>query len=108
MNKETIEALEYKLEIAEYEASNEDDDGFWKRLIEDIKKVLAEKNLKGHKPAADELYNYLDCWDMTGKEERAIFEDLARAGFADIYEPEAVYSQRPKTRLVDGIKYVVG
>ena len=109
MDQKTREALEYKLDIARGEAENYDD-GSWADAVHDIEAALKEDSLKGHKKAAGELENYLDtCYSDAGRktaEWKAIFSDLARAGFEEVFNPNAVYlGGRPRTMMVDGVRY---
>lgn len=120
MTKQTIEALEHKLEIAEDSANIKDDPESaesWVPTRDQLKAALAAGTLVGFPLAAEELDNYLgfDCCycadsETLNAEGKAIFDDLARAGFREEHNPNTVtYSGgrriKPRTRLVDGKRY---
>lgn len=39
---------------------------------------------------------------------RTITADLCRAGYCERFDPDTVSTRRPKTMVVDGVRYVVG
>lgn len=58
-----------------------------------------------------ELIDEMNSWsifDGNKKETRKLHEALAEIGGLDIFNPADVYSRRPKTVTIKGIRYVVG
>lgn len=89
----------------------------WTTLLQSMIRVLdvpTVETLAAEKEAASEICDTLsrDEFRTTSgspnSKGRRIDADLCRAGVHDVFNPEAYYSHRPKTMIVDGVRYCVG
>lgn len=117
LSKYTIEAIEHKLGVAQDTLDTLADDeeqeciDSWKETVKQLQAVInaghTVEALRSYPAAIEELSNYMGN-DMPKAEMDAINDDLCRIGYHDKFSSEAVYSRRPKTRVVEGVRYVVG
>lgn len=106
LSKHTIEALNWKIDIAADEAAADhntpEDQQGWQESADDMEAAIADDTLTGHKDAQNQLINYLEG-DRAPAERKAIIVDLARGGALEKFNSNAFYSRRPQTVTVDGI-----
>jgi hypothetical protein len=122
LHQNTIDILRERAEEIDSNIMNSvaDDDhesaDSWRPTLASIVRVLEDPQaatLRAEKLAACELNWVLDrdeyvtaSGSPTTKSCR-VTADLCRAGFHDKFYPDAFYSHKPRTMLVDGVRYCV-
>jgi hypothetical protein len=113
LDKRTIDALRERADDLTPENVGQDY-AEWEPLAVEMRALLAYPTVDGLRAATltrRELVNMLDAdWLRTADGRRfnatglAIEADLLRAG-GEKFDPEAVSTHRPRTRVVDGVRY---
>ncbi len=117
MNNHTKQAIADRLEELEDHCSECDveDAETWQETVAALRAVAGGASLSDNRLASVELLYLLDrdeYWtdDLERRNARgkAILADMCRAGFFVKHDADAVSTHRPKTMVVDGVRYDVG
>ena len=122
LSKHTMDELRYRLDCVQPDQIGDQDwndpEQDWPELQKELEAVVQAgtiQSLKENPAAANELENILGHDICTGDNGRgltaigkAIFSDMARAGYQEKFDESAVRSSRPRTLAVDGVRYVCG
>lgn len=108
----TIDALRHKAGVAHDTWDESDPDTNWCLAVDRECRAVAAAGtvaaLRASEEAKGEMENYLGG-DLSPGEATAIVADLCRVGWYERYTPGSVaLGRRPKTRTVDGVRFVTG
>lgn len=110
MHLPTLEALQHKRDIAleEMDADHHEpeDQLTWRQTAESCQRAIDGLSLKDEPLALAEVVNYLEG-DLPQSERKVILQDLARGGFLELFDPEALYTKRPHTLTFQGKCYII-
>ncbi len=114
LSEKTIEAIKDRIEQLEPDQFDYAEDyAEWISVKAELQSVAANptiETLAANHEAMDEIYHIAMNYsgEVQPAESKSIDADLCRAGFHEKFDPNTVWSRRPKTRVVDGVKYVIG